>query len=134
MDGDVIIAEAETDNGSTEMTEDAVLGDTEPINSESQTSNAVDQDMNMEDAGIEGDDVPLIKSDSKPDIKLEVKLEDLFADIESDDEFPSSTEQDIKGESSPEAQSSLVLVNSGNSSTPTDVFQQNWAFVQSVGS
>lgn len=40
------------------------------------------------------------------DEKKEVKLEDLFADVESDDEFPSSRPQEIKMSSSPEGPSS----------------------------
>ncbi|EHL02768.1 hypothetical protein M7I_1286 [Glarea lozoyensis 74030] len=43
-----------------------------------------------------------------PGMKLEVKLEDLFADEESDEEFPSSHNQDIMASSPPEASLSPV--------------------------
>jgi DNA primase small subunit len=46
--------------------------------------------------------------------KQEVKLEDLFADVESDEEFPSSNAQDIKMSSSPEAPASPMFVLRGS--------------------
>lgn len=60
-----------------------------------------DRDMTMveADADIEGDEQVAVKS--------EVKLEELFADVESDEEFPSSTVHDnTKVSSSPEAPAS----------------------------
>jgi DNA primase small subunit len=42
--------------------------------------------------------------------KQEIKLEDLFADVESDEEFPSSNAQDIKMSSSPETPASPMSV------------------------
>jgi DNA primase small subunit len=52
------------------------------------------------------------ETDSKPvaenPIKPEVKLEDLFADFESDDEFPESSSKDIKVTSSPQEPASPV--------------------------
>jgi DNA primase small subunit len=103
-DHDAMIAEAETDNGEIQATGQTVFVGEDVGNEDSQTSNVGDQDMTMEDAGVEGEDVPQIKTEVKP----EVKLEDLFADIESDEEFPSSTGQNVKIESSPEAPSSPV--------------------------
>jgi DNA primase small subunit len=109
-DLDAMIIETETEDGETQATTQTLNGNAD--NADSQISNAVDQDMTMEDAGVEGEDVPQIKSgtnlDIKLDIKGEVKLEDLFADIESDDEFPSSIGQNVKVESSPEVPSSPV--------------------------
>jgi DNA primase small subunit len=63
-------------------------------------SQDVEQDMTMADAGVQGQTIPA------PEIKQEIKLEDLFADIESDEEFPSSNARDIKISSSPEAPAS----------------------------
>ncbi|RDW84923.1 DNA primase [Coleophoma cylindrospora] len=73
----------------------------EGLNRESQESDAVDPDMTMAEAGIEGQDIPA--PESTPVIKQEIKLEDLFADYESDEEFPSSHVNAVKEESSPEA-------------------------------
>jgi DNA primase small subunit len=100
-DQDAMIAEAET-GGETQTTDQTMVDDAETRNGDSQIHNAADQDMEMEDAGVEGEEVPQIKSEAKH----EVKLEDLFADMESDEEFPSSTGQIVKAEGSPEAPSS----------------------------
>lgn len=72
----------------------------------SQSNNAVDQDMTMADLGAVDD----IASDVKVELQPEVKLVDLFADDDSDDEFPSSNikSQDLKISSSPEAPPSPV--------------------------
>jgi DNA primase small subunit len=72
----------------------------------SQGDTTMDPDMTMADVGAVDDEIP----DAKEEIKSEVKLEDLFADIESDEEFPSSNSksQDVKVSSSPEAPSSPV--------------------------
>lgn len=63
-----------------------------------------DLDMTMAEAGVEGDDVKEASMEDAPAIKQEVKLEDLFADVESDEEFPSSeeAEDDVTVPSSPE--------------------------------
>lgn len=61
---------------------------------------SVDLDITMGEAGSIEDTKD--GAEGKP----EVKLEDLFADVESDDEFPSSSAQDIKVSSSPEAPAS----------------------------
>lgn len=109
-DHDAVLAETETDKGETQSTEVTVTGDLETSNGVSQESDTVDQDMTMADVGVEGDKIP----DIKAEIKSEVKLEDLFADMDSDEEFPSSTgngdgmSQDLKASSSPEVPSSPV--------------------------
>jgi len=80
----------------TENTDDPAINETD---GGSQHSNGVDNDITMADVGVEGDEVPQIKEE----VKSEFKLEDLFADIDSDEEFPSSTNQDVKvAPSSPE--------------------------------
>jgi len=101
---DTMITEAETDNGETQTSEKTMTAYTEAVNGESQNSNVVDQDMTMADVGVEGEDLPQVKEE----IKSEVRLEDLFADLDSDEEFPSSNGPDIKISSSPEAPSSPV--------------------------
>jgi DNA primase small subunit len=60
--------------------------------------------------------------------KQEVKLEDLFADVESDEEFPSSNAQDVKMSSSPEAPASpmsvpnSVLLSPSKLTHPLEIF------------
>jgi DNA primase small subunit len=98
--------ETETDNGDTQTSDGTMIADSEAQNIESQTSDAVDQDMAMADVGVQGAQVPEVTV--KIEIQSEVKLEDLFADVDSDDEFPSSTGRNIKTSSSPEAPSSPV--------------------------
>ena len=78
----------------------AVADSMEPIG-ESQTSD--EQDMTMADAGAVEETIPV-----KVETATEVKLEDLFADMDSDEEFPSSTVQDVKISSSPDAPASPV--------------------------
>lgn len=70
----------------------------------SQTINDADQDM--ADAVVSGDE----ESKTNGQIKTEVKLEELFADMDSDDEFSSSNAktQEIKSFGSQEAPSSPV--------------------------
>jgi DNA primase small subunit len=76
-------------------------------NGDSQLSNDADKNMTMADIDIQGVDVLDIKLEMKP----ELKLEDLFADVESDDEFGSSAAMpNVKGESSPEAPASPMFV------------------------
>jgi DNA primase small subunit len=105
-DQDTLIANAEPNNGETKTTEDMLTADIAINNEDSQFSEAMDQDMTMADAGVEGEEIPkvVVKAEEKP----EVKLEDLFADMESDEEFPSSNIKDIKVSSSPEPPSSPV--------------------------
>ena len=104
-DQDIVIADAETNNGDTQTTESSTA-DTATKNGDSQLSEAMDQDMTMADAGVEGEEIPRVAGEVEA--KPEVKLEDLFADMESDEEFPSSNIKDIKVSSSPEAPSSPV--------------------------
>jgi len=103
---DQMTAEAETHDGEDLTAADTVTGEPETNHGISQDDDAADQDMTMANVGIEGDNVPDIKTESKS----EVKLEDLFADIDSDEEFGSAKvkSQDIKPSSSPEAPSSPV--------------------------
>tara|TARA_R110002060_G_scaffold15581_13_gene21762 strand:+ start:1221 stop:1556 length:336 start_codon:yes stop_codon:yes gene_type:complete len=77
---------------------DAMTQETSTENGNSQDSEAADHDMTMADvAGTDTIPGALVK----PEIKSEVKLEDLFADMDSDEEFPSSTGQKLKITSSP---------------------------------
>lgn len=86
-------------------TDEAQTTEMEVTKSEA-TNDKPDEEMTTEDAIPEqGKDTDVAKA------KQEVKLEDLFADDDSDDEFPSSNNQKVKVSSSPpEAPSSPVLV------------------------
>ena len=77
------------DHETTQSREDPAASES---NGNSQEINVPDNDITMADVGWEGDEVPQIKDE----MESEFKLEDLFADIDSDEEFPSSTNQDIK--------------------------------------
>ncbi|CAJ2509242.1 Uu.00g142680.m01.CDS01 [Anthostomella pinea] len=73
-----------------------IMGDASPQNGDSQTTD---------------NDIPMAEAEETPtatdgDEKKDVKLEDLFADVDSDDEFPSSKPAETKPSSSPEAPSS----------------------------
>lgn len=118
LNHDAMVAELET-TIETQTSERTMVGDAERGNGESQVSNAVDQDMIMEDAGVEGEDIPQIKQE----VKQEVKLEDLFADIESDEEFPSSTVLNLKAEGSPEAPSSPVHIGPTSRASDPEVMR-----------
>jgi DNA primase small subunit len=108
---DTPAAHPEAQNDETQTTENTPAPVTVTSNADSQISDAVDQDMTMADAGVEGEEVEPgveVEAETKP----EVKLEDLFADMESDEEFPSSNARDVKLSSSPpEAPSSPVSVH-----------------------
>ncbi|TVY90510.1 DNA primase small subunit [Lachnellula willkommii] len=110
-------AEAQT----TESTENQVVVNTEPENGNTQGDDVADQDMAMEDVGVQGEKVlePAVKEESKS----EVKLEDLFADVESDEEFPSSTALNVKPSSPPEAPSSPVHVGPASKPSDSDVMR-----------
>lgn len=71
----------------------------------SQADDGADQDMSMADVGAVGDDASNTVAEPKSEIKLDVKLEDLFADMDSDDEFSSSNSksQELKSTDSQEA-------------------------------
>ncbi len=82
--------------------------DVEPIATDADTSqngrgHEDEEDQDQEMALVQTND------DAVPE-KAEVKLEELFADVESDEEFPSSNDQDIKMSSSPEDPASPMLV------------------------
>jgi len=72
---------------------------------EVQDGEVSDQDITMADPVMEREskEQKLVKTEEKS----EVKLEELFADVESDEEFPSSA-PDPKVEDSPEAPASPV--------------------------
>lgn len=71
-----------------------------------------DADMTMVDVGAEGDDVLPDAVSVKKENKAELKLEDLFADMDSDEEFPSShVAADNNQSSSPEASASPMYVS-----------------------
>ena len=95
----------EPSNGNTQVTEETLKLDTAMQNGDSQISDTMDEDLTMADAGVEGETVPAVVAKEE---KAEVKLEDLFADMESDEEFPSSNVRDTKVSSSPEAPLSPV--------------------------
>jgi DNA primase small subunit len=103
-DQDTMIGEAETDKVEAQTTDNTAVGDRS--NGITQEFDADDRDMTMADADDEEEQIPEVVV--KAEIKTEVKLEDLFADMESDEEFPSSNGQDVKVSSSPEAPASPV--------------------------
>jgi DNA primase small subunit len=101
---DTMIADAETDKVETQTTDNTVVAD--GSNGITQEDDAEDKDMAMADADNQEDQI--LEAAAKTEVKREVKLEDLFADMESDEEFPSSNGQDVKIPSSPEAPASPV--------------------------
>lgn len=78
------------------------LEDATGLGEASQDGNDADQDLKMADA--EGED----QSNPETNIKPEVKLEDLFADVDSDDEFSSSKKEAVEAPSSPQGPLSPV--------------------------
>jgi DNA primase small subunit len=94
------VPQAQDNGGETQMTEGTLMAESEGQNGDSQATDSPELDMTMADIGIESavQDVQI-----KEDTKLDIKLEDLFADMDSDDEFPSSAAPDVKISSSPEA-------------------------------
>jgi DNA primase small subunit len=90
---DEIVEEPKPDNIEREGT--AVAESIRPIR---ESQNSDDQDMTMADTDSGEENTPV-----KTEITPELKLEDLFADIDSDEEFPCSTSQDVKTPNSPEA-------------------------------
>jgi DNA primase small subunit len=75
---------------STALMDEAMAEPTPIANGESQSAVS---DITMADT----------EAPTAPEVKKEVNLDDLFADVESDDEFPSSRGQDTPVSSSPEA-------------------------------
>lgn len=84
------------------------ITNSEPTMTEAEQQNGdselVDEEMTMADAMIE--DTKTVEVPIKAEVVTQVKLDDLF-DFDSDEEFPSSTGQDIKP-GSPEAPLSPV--------------------------
>ncbi len=89
------------------MTEGTLIAESQERNGDTQGTDSTDQDMTMVDIGKE-DTEPPPEEPIKAEPKTEVKLEDLFADMDSDDEFPSSAAPDVKVSTSPEAPASPV--------------------------
>ena len=98
-DEDAIVPEPKTENVDTQESEGTAVADSIGPIEENHASD--DQDMMMADAGAVEEKMPV-----KIEATAEVKLEDLFADMDSDEEFPSSTGQDVKTSNSPEAPAS----------------------------
>ena len=98
---DVVVEEPKTDDVETLESENTAVADSIGPIGKSQASD--DQDMTMADAGAVEEKIAI-----KVETTAEVKLEDLFADMDSDEEFPSSTGQVVKISSSPEAPASPV--------------------------
>jgi DNA primase small subunit len=85
------------------------------VNEDASEHGEEDQDHEMAMIETSGEPADVVE-DSAPAAaieKQEVKLEDLFADVESDEEFPSSNAKDIKMSSSPEAPASPMSVLKG---------------------
>lgn len=94
-------------DGETQMTEGTLIAESEEQEGDTQATDSTDQDMTMADIENVEAELP-VKDIVKEEVTTEVKLEDLFADMESDDEFPSSAMPDVKLSSSPEAPGSPV--------------------------
>lgn len=104
--------EAPTGNQEAQTLPDAPASGSQPLNGSPQVDEDADSNMvvdSNDDPEEKLSELP-VQSEVKLEVKPEVKLEELFADVESDEEFPSSTNKDIKASSSPEAPSSPVLV------------------------
>ncbi|TVY36546.1 DNA primase small subunit [Lachnellula subtilissima] len=124
QDDMVVEPQPQAENGETPNTaspENPVVVNTEPENGITQGDEVADQDMAMEDVGVQGEKV--LESAVKEESKLEVKLEDLFADVESDEEFPSSNALNVKPSSPPEAPSSPVHVGPASKPSDSDVMR-----------
>ncbi|KAI0017108.1 prim-pol domain-containing protein [Xylariomycetidae sp. FL0641] len=92
-------------------------------------------DDKMADAPAQNDDgqaadndIPMAETEPTPettngDGKKEVKLEDLFADVESDEEFPSSRPKDEKASSPPIAPSSPVDIETDFKASDPEVMR-----------
>ncbi|KAF4629008.1 hypothetical protein G7Y89_g9141 [Cudoniella acicularis] len=107
------IAEGAAD-GETQSSENTLVAD-------SPTDDVMEQDMTMEDVGMQGEAAPT--APVKTETHAEVKLEDLFADVESDEEFPSSNGQNIEISGSLEAPSSPVHNGPSSRASDTDVMR-----------
>jgi len=102
---DEIMGEPRSENNESQVSENTVV-EAETEIGDTQFDDATDQDMTMEDIGVQGE--KFLEAAVKEELKSEVKLEDLFADVESNEEFPGSTALNVKTSSSPEPLSSPV--------------------------
>lgn len=100
-------AENEFNNGPGQENEQNASMESRPTNEDSQESKNTDITMGESQEHVA---IPAIaiKEETKDDKTLE---ELLFADMDSDEEFPSSIGQNLKLESSPPPTASLVWVN-----------------------
>ncbi|KAL5323338.1 hypothetical protein ACEPPN_007872 [Leptodophora sp. 'Broadleaf-Isolate-01'] len=111
----------DTDKEETQTTETTLTQETAAENGDTQESESADHDMTMADVA-EADTVPEVHV--KPEIAAEVKLEDLFADMDSDEEFLSSTGQNLKITSSPpEAPPSPVHIGPSSRASDPEVMR-----------
>lgn len=101
---DTIITENGPDTAAAEVqaADMEALGLESPGEDSANVENA-DEDITMAESGVQGEPVPDMAQ------KQDIKLEDLFADEDSDEEFPSSI-VNIKQASSPQAPLSPVSV------------------------
>ncbi|KAK6609713.1 DNA primase small subunit [Botrytis cinerea] len=76
-----------------------------------------DEDITMADAGVQSEAIPQAAA------KIETNLSDLFADLESDDEFPSTNAKEEKVSSSPEAPASPVNIGPTSRSSDPEVMR-----------
>lgn len=98
--------ENEINNGPVQAMEQDASMESQPTNGDSQESN--DTDITLTESQ---EHVAIPSVAVKEEIKDERTLEDvLFADMDSDEEFPTSTGRDLKLESSPPPTASLVYV------------------------
>lgn len=107
-DQDAMATDTEKSVGEVQPTVAAATTDTQTLDGDSQNSENTDQDTTMVD-----------NEASAVVVKDEVRLEDLFADIDSDEEFPSST-GNMKVTSSPQAPESPMLVSAHSVTSNTD--------------
>ena len=100
------IADVATSNESVQAIEQDTATESQTLSNESQEGNTAEADITM--AEVEAN-LPIHTAVSvKVETKHDVRLEDLFADLDSDEEFPSSKPQDNKLSSSPPPTSSFV--------------------------
>lgn len=104
-EGTAVDQMGETENKIESQVSGATMAASDFQNEDSQ--NSAKGDMTMADVAVEEDKEP--KTITKAQTASEVKLEDLFADIDSDEEFPSSA-PGVKVEGSPEESASPMYV------------------------
>lgn len=96
-----------------ELDAEAMATDVEASNDAPMRDGDEDDEMAMVETKIEAGAAIEDRTAAIAPEKQDVKLEDLFADVESDEEFPSSNAQDLKMSSSPEAPASPMFVTIG---------------------